>query len=154
MNGNPVRPKWRVLDLILIVVIALLVVEARAHLSSLGHEFAEVAIVLVWVVLMYLWLQANAAAISQEQWRKTGKTVRIAPGRVTVYRSSSLPASQKAEPTQPLSSAPGHHQASTAQQDNALDTPDPASAASETVVPTISPAAKETAPRGLSERSI
>ncbi len=117
MNGIPVRPRWRVLDLILIVVIALLVVEARAHLSSLGHEFAEVAIVLVWVVLMYLWLQANAAAISQEQWRKTGKTVRIAPGCITVYRKSSLPASQKAEPAQPLSSAPGHHQVSTAQQD-------------------------------------
>lgn len=154
MNGIPVRPRWRVLDLILIVVIGLLVVEARAHLSSLGHEFAELAIVLVWAVLMYLWLQANAAAISQEQWRKTGRTYRIASGRITVYQDNSLSASQKAKPTQPLSSAPGHHQASTAQQDNAGDTPDPASAAAETVVPTSSLAAKETAPRGLSERSI
>lgn len=154
MNGNSVRPRWRVLDLILILVIGLLVIEAKAHLSSLGHQFAEVAILVVWLVLTWVWLQANASAISQEQWQKSRRTYRIVPGRITVYRSDARMASQTSALAHPVGGFLGNDQAPTAQRDNAVDTLDPASAAPENMVPTSPPDTKETAPRGLSERSI
>jgi hypothetical protein len=68
MSHNTERPKWRLLNLIVLLAVALLVVDSRAHLSQLGHELAEGAIVLATFGLLGLWLSANAEAIRQEPW--------------------------------------------------------------------------------------
>lgn len=66
MPNNNTRPKWRLLNLIVVLAFGLLALGARADLSQLGHEAAEIGIVLVVFGLIGLWLHANAAAISIE----------------------------------------------------------------------------------------
>lgn len=145
MNSNPVRPRYRMLDLILILVIGLLVIEAKAHLSSVGHQFAEIAIVLVWVVLMYLWLQGNASAISQEQWQKSGRTYRIVPGHITVYRNSALPGYRTSDFNESARGSSRSSQTSTAPENDSLYTLDPSSVRSVSAVAASEPDANETA---------
>lgn len=68
MSGNNSRPQWRWLNLIVLLAIGLLALDGRAHLSAMGHEAAEIGIVLVVFGLIGLWLLANAGAISSEPW--------------------------------------------------------------------------------------
>ena len=68
MPNNTTRPKWRLLDLIIVLAVGLLALDARAHLSQIGHEAAEVGIVLVIFGLIGLWLWTNADAISSQPW--------------------------------------------------------------------------------------
>lgn len=67
MQNNP-RPKWRLLNLIVVLAFGLLALDARAHFSQVGHEAAEIGIVLVTFGLIGLWLLTNAGAISREPW--------------------------------------------------------------------------------------
>lgn len=151
MNGNSARPSWWMLDLIMIFVIGLLLLEARTHLSSLGHEFTEVAIVGVWVVLIYFWLHANASALGHEQWQQTRRADRIASRRITVYNSGSLSASQTAAPAQPVSSLPGNDQASRAHRTDGVNPLDTPSAVPQNLAPISLPDTRETARRRLPE---
>lgn len=146
--GNPLLPRWRRLDLITLFVIGLLVIDGKAHLSRLGHQFAEVAILLVWVVLMYLWLQANASAISQEQWQKNGKTYRIVPGHITVYRNSALPGYRSSDFNESARGSSCYNQTSTAPENDSVHTLDPSPVPSVRDIATSVPDATETASTG------
>jgi hypothetical protein len=66
MPDNNTRPKWRLLNLIVLLAIGLLVLGERANLSPLGREAVEIAIVLAAFGLIGLWLRANAAALARE----------------------------------------------------------------------------------------
>ncbi len=68
MPNNNTRPKWRFLNLIVALAVGLLALDAHAHLSQLGHEAAEIGIVLVVFGLIGLWLHSNAEAIRNEPW--------------------------------------------------------------------------------------
>ena len=65
---NNSRPKWRLLNLIVALAIGLLALDARAHMSLIGHEASEIVIVLALFGLIGLWLRANAGAIAGEPW--------------------------------------------------------------------------------------
>ncbi len=67
---NNTRPKWRLLNLIVVLAFGLLALDARVHLSQIGHEAAEIGIVLVIFGLIGLWLHANAEAIRGEPWNR------------------------------------------------------------------------------------
>jgi hypothetical protein len=64
MSDNNTRPQWRWLNLIVLLAVGLLALDGRTHLSELGHEAAEIGIVLATFGLIGLWLLANAGAIS------------------------------------------------------------------------------------------
>ena len=67
---NNTRPKWRLLNLIVILAFGLLALDAHAHFSQAGHEAAEIGIVLVIFGLIGVWLHANADAIRNEPWNR------------------------------------------------------------------------------------
>mgnify|MGYP003383638674 CR=1 FL=1 len=91
MFSKTIRPRWWLLDVIMVFVMGLLMLDARAHLSESGHQIAAVAVVLVWLVLITAWLRANASAIEQANGRSNPRMQRILPGHITVYRSNPLP---------------------------------------------------------------
>lgn len=154
MNDNPLLPRWRLLDLIMLLAIGLLVIDGKAHLSRLGHEFAETAILLVWLVTICVWLLANASAISREQRQESGSSYRAVSERTTVYRSNAQPANQRSDFAESLRGSPSNDQASTLPGNNSLPTLDASSAASASDVPASQPDAHATAPGGLTERMI
>ncbi len=91
MFSKTIRPRWWLLDVIMVFVMGLLMLDARAHLSESGHQIAAVAVVLVWLVLITAWLRANASAIEQANGRSNPRMQRILPGHITVYRGNPLP---------------------------------------------------------------
>ena len=91
MFSKTIRPRWWLLDVIMVFVMGLLMLDARAHLSESGHQIAAVAVVLVWLVLITAWLRANASAIEHANERSNPRMQRILPGHITVYRGSALP---------------------------------------------------------------
>lgn len=90
MFNKTIRPRWWLLDLIMVLVMGLLMVDARAHLSESGHQIAAVAVVLLWLVLIASWLRANAFALEQAEGRSDLSRQRILPSRITVYRGNAL----------------------------------------------------------------
>jgi hypothetical protein len=63
MHSRDGRPAWWQLYLLVPVMIGLLVLQARAPFSELGHEAATIGVLLLVYALIGLWLRANERAL-------------------------------------------------------------------------------------------
>ncbi len=77
-------PKWWQLYALFLVPVILLVVQQQLPLSAGDHEAAQIAIILLAFVLVYLWLIINTVALAesdkeQDQLRVTD----ISPSRLS-----------------------------------------------------------------------
>ena len=84
MSSNS-RPKWWQVYLTLPLLAVLFVVDSRLRLSTRGHQIVQISIILLVYGLIYLWLKANAAALSRaDRERYHGKVtvLRISPSQL------------------------------------------------------------------------
>lgn len=91
MHRKTRGPKWWLLDMLLVAIVAALLAEGRTNLSLGGHEVAEIAIVLAGFVAVGVWLNGSAPALYQEQRRMHGCAGDAPAARVTVYRKPGAP---------------------------------------------------------------
>ena len=75
------RPKWWQLYFTFPLLIVLFVVDARLRISARGHQVVQIGILLLVYGLLYLWLKANATALSNMGQRHDH-------GRITIIRVS------------------------------------------------------------------
>jgi hypothetical protein len=85
--SNP-HPKWWQVYLSLPLLALLFFAETRLKLSVRGHQVVQIGILLLVYGLIYLWLKANAVALSNLHPGYSSKTFRV-------YR---IPSRQLAEP--------------------------------------------------------
>lgn len=71
MKAKMHRPRWFVLGLAVVLLIALLVFEHGLSLPTVGRRVVQVAMVLLFYALVALWLKANEGAIMMEDWEKS-----------------------------------------------------------------------------------
>ena len=86
MSSNYVRPKWWQLYLIFPLLIALFMLDNRLKLSLRGHQVVQIGIILFVFGLMYLWLKANARALSEmdgSQYSGRAWVIQILPYELT-----------------------------------------------------------------------
>ena len=79
MSSQTLRPQWWQLYLGLPLLLALFIVDHQLDLSVLGHQVAQIAIVLLIYGFIYVWLKANRRAFSQMDREQNG-------GRIVVMR--------------------------------------------------------------------
>jgi hypothetical protein len=65
MGRRNVRPVWWKLYLIVAIGLALMVLDAKAPLSELGHEITECGLLLLIYALVGLWLRASQLGLLQ-----------------------------------------------------------------------------------------
>jgi hypothetical protein len=71
------RPKWWQLYLTFPLLIVLFVLDSRLRISTSGHEFVQIGIILLIYGLIHLWLKANRSALSKEDLEQPVKIYRI-----------------------------------------------------------------------------
>ncbi len=74
------RPSWWALYAIVPIVVAMLALETRLALSPIGHQIAQIGIVLLFMGLVGFWYTANADALVYEDSRQPAGTPREAHG--------------------------------------------------------------------------
>lgn len=70
------RPRWTLLNLIMMATIGGLVLEHSLHLTPLGHKITLFLIIAVIYGLMALWVKSNAMALEDlgaEEYRKQSR---------------------------------------------------------------------------------
>jgi hypothetical protein len=76
MHPSSLRPKWWQLYLIFPLLIALFALDHRLRLPTRGHIVLQVGILLFVYGLIYLWLKANAKALSNmDQKQDHGRVI-------------------------------------------------------------------------------
>lgn len=63
MSTADTGPKWWQLYLTFPLLIALFLLDAHLNISRLGHRAVQIGIILLVYGLMYMWVNANAAAL-------------------------------------------------------------------------------------------
>ncbi len=96
MYDKKQRPSWWLLYLSLPMMIGLALIETHLSLSDTGHRLAEIIIVLVTFGYMWIWLNANAGALIQEdlvRWRAAVRTESssVTPRAVAIVRIDENP---------------------------------------------------------------
>jgi hypothetical protein len=81
MSPSSLHPKWWQLYLTFPLLIALFVLDSRLRVSTRGHEFVQIGIILLIFGLIHLWLRANRSALAGEVWE----------GQVKIYRVIEIP---------------------------------------------------------------
>ena len=71
------HPKWWQLYLIFPLLLVLFVLDSRLRISTRGHEFVQIGIILLVYGLIHLWLKANRSALSEEDREQPFKIYRI-----------------------------------------------------------------------------
>jgi hypothetical protein len=102
MRSQGLRPKWWQVYLTLPLLIALFVLDSRLKISTRGHQFVQIGIVLLVYGLIHFWLKANASALSgmdREQRYGRIRVLRIPPAQLSESSGShdaafQLPASE------------------------------------------------------------
>ncbi len=79
MSSRTLRPKWWQLYLVLPLLLALFIVEHGLNISVLGHQVAQIGIILLIYGFIYVWLKANRRALSHLDGEQNG-------GRIVVMR--------------------------------------------------------------------
>ena len=77
MSSKPIRPKWWLLYLIFPLLIALLSLDIRLQLSTLGHQVIQIGIILLIYGLVHAWLKANARALSATDQTQLDGKIRV-----------------------------------------------------------------------------
>lgn len=80
MSSRDARPKWWQLYLTFPLLVVLFMADQRLKISTGGHEAVQLGILAAVFGLIYLWLNANSAALSKMDWNQyhgTIKTTRI-----------------------------------------------------------------------------
>ena len=77
MSTQYARPKWWQLYLTFPLLIALFALDSRLRISSRGHEFVQIGIILVMFGLFHLWLKANRSALLGEDREQPTKIYRV-----------------------------------------------------------------------------
>jgi hypothetical protein len=57
------KPRWNMLNLIILLAVGGLALEHRLHLTPTGHTIVLILIVVILYGLMGLWVQSNATAL-------------------------------------------------------------------------------------------
>jgi hypothetical protein len=65
MATSNLRPKWWQLYLTFPLLVALFMLDARLKISMRGHQAVQIGILLLIYGLVYVWLKANASALSR-----------------------------------------------------------------------------------------
>jgi hypothetical protein len=65
MTSSNTRPKWWQVYLTLPLLVALLVVDSRLKISTRGHQWVQIGIILLIYGFVHMWLKANASALSE-----------------------------------------------------------------------------------------
>src|SRR6186997_1073936 len=84
MSPSSLHPKWWQLYLTFPLLIALFALDSRLRISSRGHEFVQIGIILIMFGLFHLWLKANRSALlgeDREQPTKIYRVIEIPPAR-------------------------------------------------------------------------
>ena len=91
MNSYTARPKWWQIYLIVPLLIVLFLLDARLKLSVRGHQIVQLGILAFIYWLVHVWLNVNAAALSNVNRRGIHGTVIImrAPLHTLVDTNSS-----------------------------------------------------------------
>jgi hypothetical protein len=64
MNSSNARPKWWQVYLTLPLLVALFIVDSRLNISTRGHQWVQIGIILLIYGIVHMWLKANASALS------------------------------------------------------------------------------------------
>jgi hypothetical protein len=70
------RPRWNMLNLILVLAVGGLALEHRLHLTPTGHTIVLILIVVILYGLMGVWVKSNATALEDldaEEYRKQSR---------------------------------------------------------------------------------
>lgn len=77
MSSSSQRPKWWQLYLTFPLLIGLFILDSRLRLSTRGHEFVQIGIVLLIYGLIHLWIKANRSALLGEDQKQSIKIYRV-----------------------------------------------------------------------------
>lgn len=73
MKQGPLRPKWWILYLLIVLILGLFWLQAKAPLSEAVHTWLEVGLILLLYGSMMAWLKANEYALWMEEREKNRK---------------------------------------------------------------------------------
>jgi hypothetical protein len=77
MSPSSPHPKWWQLYLTFPLLVVLFVLDSRLRITTRGHEFVQIGIVLLIYGLILFWIKANRSALSREDRKQSIKIYRV-----------------------------------------------------------------------------
>lgn len=88
MSPSSLHPKWWQLYLTFPLLIVLFILDSRLRVTTRGHEFVQIGIVLLIYGLIHFWIKANRSALLGEDQKQSIKIYRVL--EIPVYESLEL----------------------------------------------------------------